>query len=68
MKVNRRTSVRILAGAAASSRAVLAQAPAAKPADSKELQSARDELKEARERIAMVKLPRDTEPAFRFQA
>ena len=68
MKINRRTSVRILAGAAAASRATLAQTPAQPPPDDKPLQSARGDLKDAGERIARVKLPRATEPAFHFRA
>jgi len=68
MKINRRTSVRILAGAAAASPATLAQTPASRPPDDKQLQSARGDLKDAGERIARIKLPRATEPAFRFRA
>ena len=66
MKVNRRTSVRILAGAAAASRVALAQPAAPQPA--KQLETARGDLRDAAQRIARVKLPRTTEPAFRFRA
>lgn len=69
MKLNRRASVRILAAAAASP-TVFAQAPVTPPrttADA-ELQSARNELNDYAQRIARVKLPRATEPAFRFRA
>ena len=65
MKINRRTTVRILAGAAAASRATLG---APQPPADKQLQSARGDLKDAGERIARIKLPRATEPAFRFRA
>jgi hypothetical protein len=55
---------------AAASPALLAQAPPppAQPADSPELQSARTDLQDSVRRIARVKLPRSTEPAFRFRA
>jgi len=70
MKVNRRTTIRMLAGAGASSGIAFAQAPATpRPADaSAELQSARDDMRDTAARIARVKLPRATEPAFHFRA
>jgi hypothetical protein len=68
MKLNRRASVRILAAAAATP--VLVAQTLAPPAQtaSPELQSARNGLQENARRIARVKLPRSTEPAFRFRA
>jgi hypothetical protein len=76
VKLSRRTSVRLLAGAAAIAPAVLAQAPAIPPARAApkgpaadtNVQAARDELKSATQRIAAVKLPSTVEPAFRFRA
>ena len=69
MKLNRRASVRILAAVAASP-VGLAQAPAPSTRTSAdaELQSARNELQDNAQRIAGVKLPRSTEPAFHFRA
>jgi hypothetical protein len=55
----------MLAGAAVVQQAGAAQAPA--PADA-DLQSARDQMRANAERIAKVKLPMATEPAFHFKA
>ncbi len=66
MKVNRRATLRILAGAGAASGLAAAQVPATPP--DAELASARENLRSAAQRIASVKLPRPTEPAFRFRA
>ena len=69
MKVNRRTTLRILAAAAGGSRVAAAQARAGAPATADQLlQSARGELRDNAKRIAAVKLPRTTEPAFLFRA
>ena len=69
MKVNRRTSFRILAAAAAGSRLAAAQTPQAAPKSADQLlQSAREELRDDAKRIAAIALPRTTEPAFLFRA
>jgi hypothetical protein len=70
MKVNRRTTIRILTGAATGTGFAAAQTPTQpRPADaSAELQSARDDIRGTAARIARVELPRPTEPAFRFRA
>jgi hypothetical protein len=71
MKVNRRTTFRILAGAGAGTGFAAAQAPPsparAGDADAN-LESAREDLRGSASRIAAVDLPRATEPAFFFRA
>ena len=74
MQISRRTSVRIMGGAAGAAAtgvfpAGLAQAPALPAQTSADpgLIAARNELMENAQRIARVKLPRATEPAFRFR-
>jgi hypothetical protein len=75
MKLSRRTTVRMLAGVAASAAAQLptqAQiaAPAADSASAKpsgDLAAAREGLQEDTRRVSMVKLPHATEPAFQFR-
>ena len=66
MKVNRRTTLRILAGVGASSGFAAAQAPATPP--DADLAAAREDMRSTALRIASVNLPRATEPAFRFRA
>jgi len=70
MKVNRRTTIQMLAVIGAGSGIATAQAPATpRAADaSAELQSARDDIRGTAARIARVELPRATEPAFHFRA
>ncbi len=66
MKVNRRTTIRILAGVGAGSGFAAAQAPP--PAPDADLVAARENMRSAGQRIASVDLPRAAEPAFRFRA
>jgi len=71
MRVNRRNSMRILAGAVAAPAALPLQVNAQRPpqaASDRDTQAARQDLKEEAQRIARVNLPRSTEPAFRFRA
>lgn len=69
MKINRRTTVGMLAAIAASPRLAEAQTPAPQRADSvQELESARDDLRQLARRIAAIPLPRTVEPAFHFRA
>jgi hypothetical protein len=69
MKVNRRKTLGILAAAAViGPHAAIAQAPPAQPASADALlQSARAGYQGDAQRIAMVKLPQSTEPAFQFR-
>jgi len=67
MDVNRREVIGILtAGAAGVTVAEGQQAPSPPAGD--ELQAARQRLQFDAQRVAMVKLPQTTEPAFRFRA
>jgi len=66
MKVNRRTTIRILAGVGASSSFAAAQSPTTPP--DADLAAAREDMRNTAQRIASVNLPRATEPAFRFRA
>jgi hypothetical protein len=66
MKVNRRTTIRILAGVSAGSGFANAQTPATPP--DADLAAARENMRGTAQRIASVDLPRATEPAFRFRA
>ena len=67
LKLSRRKSFGVLAGLAAPTGLAQApQQPRSSPPDAL-LQSARDELKAEAQRVAMVKLPRDVAPAFRFR-
>jgi hypothetical protein len=68
LKLSRRKSFGLLAGLAAP--AAVAQAPQTQPSSPPDalLESARNELKSAAQRVATVKLPRDVAPAFRFRA
>jgi|HubBroStandDraft_5_1064220.scaffolds.fasta_scaffold456932_2 hypothetical protein len=70
MKVNRRTTMRILAGASVGPGIAAAQAPTTNSATNPdaELASARESLRNAAQRIAKVELKRFAEPAFRFRA
>jgi hypothetical protein len=73
MKIDRRRTIGILALAGTVLPLVEAQtptqaAPAQPPSASADLQSARDDLRTDAQRIATVKLPRSTEPAFHFRA
>jgi len=69
MKVNRRTTLRILTAAAAGATVATAQAPVPAPASpDPEVQSARQDLRDSSQRIARINLPRSTEPAFSFRA
>jgi hypothetical protein len=69
MKVNRRKTLGILAAAAAGASATIAQAPPPRPADAdSELRTAREGFQNDAQRIAAVKLPQATEPAFQFRA
>jgi hypothetical protein len=63
MKVNRRDTIRILAGAGASARIAAPQTP-----PDTDLAAARENLRNTALRVASVDLPRATEPAFRFRA
>ncbi len=65
--LKRRNMIGILAAGAASASVAEGQAPAA-PAAGDEVQAARQSLQLDAQRIAMVKLPPATEPAFRFRA
>ena len=67
MKVNRRKTLGILAGAGSVLQIGTAQTPAPAQTDSA-LNSAREGFRDDMRRIAAVKLPQATEPAFRFQA
>jgi hypothetical protein len=68
MKVNRRKTLGILAAAAAGASVAAAQAPP-QPADAgAALRSAREGFQNSAQRIAAVKLPQATEPAFQFRA
>jgi hypothetical protein len=68
MKVNRRTTLGILAAAAAGARSTIAQAPPSPPTSpDAQLQSARASYQGDAQRIAAVKLPQATEPAFQFR-
>jgi len=66
MKVNRRTTLGMLAAAVTGTPALKAQAPVAAPDAA--VQTAREGYRADAQRIASVKLPQSTEPAFRFQA
>ena len=68
MKVDRRTTIRLLAAAGAAVPFAPAQTPAPQPTPGSDLQSARQSLQDDAQRIATVKLPRATEPAFHFRA
>ena len=69
MKVNRRKTLGILAAVAAGARTGASQAPPPRPADDDAaLRSAREEFQNDAQRIAAVKLPQATEPAFQFRA
>ncbi|HEY4362954.1 MAG TPA: hypothetical protein VGN17_18435 [Bryobacteraceae bacterium] len=71
MKVDRRTTFGILAAAIAGVPAALAQvpAPALAPASGDALlRAAREGYQGDAQRIASVKLPQATEPAFSFRA
>ena len=72
MRVTRRKLARILtAGAAAAAVQAAPQAPpppSAQPSSDDDLRSARADLRSNAVRIAQVKLPMSTEPAFRFRA
>jgi hypothetical protein len=67
MKVNRRATLRILAGVGASSGFAAAQTPPTTTPDA-DLAAARETMRTAALRIATVNLPRAAEPAFRFRA
>jgi hypothetical protein len=66
MGINRRTIMGLLAATAASFRVTFAQAPAASASPDQDLQAARAERQRDAQRIAAVKLPQTTEPAFQF--
>jgi hypothetical protein len=71
MRLNRRASIRLIAGGAAAAPTLLSQAPAQQTTPTpveRDVQSAKDELQDSSRRIAGVKLPRSTEPAFQFRA
>jgi hypothetical protein len=69
MKVNRRKTLGILAAAAAGASTAAAQAPPPPPANADAgLRSAREGFQNSAQRIAAVKLPQATEPAFQFHA
>jgi hypothetical protein len=65
--LNRRNMIGILAAGAAGVTVAESQAPPP-PAPGDEVQAARQSLQRDAQRIAMVKLPPTTEPAFRFRA
>lgn len=65
MVINRRKIMSLLAATGVGSRIAIAQAPANPDA---ELQAARQNRLRDAQRVAMVKLPLTTEPAFRFRA
>jgi hypothetical protein len=69
MRLDRRKIIELLAGGGVGAR--IAEGQAAQPvppsADA-ELQAARQRLQSDTQRIAMVKLPQATEPAFHFRA
>lgn len=78
MRINRRKMIGLAAAVGAGSRVIVAQVaapgaapvgitPGARTAD-EELQIARQGRLRDAQRVAMVKLPPDTEPAFRFRA
>jgi len=69
MKITRRMSARLLAGAVAGTSGVLAQTTPSQLRTSSDpgLQAARNDLLDNAQRIAQVKLPRSTEPAFKFR-
>jgi hypothetical protein len=70
MKVNRRKTLGILAAAVTGAHTTVAQAPPPRAAAEPDaaLQSAREGYRSDAQRIAALKLPQTTEPAFRFQA
>jgi hypothetical protein len=78
MRINRRKVIGLVAAAGVGARAVVAQAPtppASTPRTPSSPRSPDDELQIARrqrlsdaQRVAAVKLPLTTEPAFRFRA
>ncbi len=65
MDVTRRSLARMLAVAAAAQRSGISQT--SQPANA-DLESARDQMRTNAQRIAKVKLPMATEPAFHFKA
>jgi hypothetical protein len=67
LKLSRRKSFGLLVGLAAPT--ALPQAPPQPPSSPPDalLESARDELKSAVQRVTAVQLPRDVAPAFRFR-
>jgi len=67
MKVTRRTLAKTIAAAAAAPVALRAQTQPAAP-ETEETLSARVTLRANLDQLAKVKLPRSTEPAFRFKA
>jgi hypothetical protein len=71
MRLSRRTAVGMLAGVAAGVAPPQAPAQSATPAApsklSGDLAAAREGLQDAARRIATVKLPHSTEPAFQFR-
>ena len=69
MTIDRRSTIRLLAAAAATAAASEAQpAPQAQPTVEQALQSARQDLRDAAQRIARVNVPRAVEPSFSFRA
>jgi hypothetical protein len=71
MKVNRRKTLGILAAVAAGARTASPQAAPPRPADATAdaaVRTAREGFQSDAQRIAMVKLPQATEPAFQFHA
>jgi hypothetical protein len=70
MDVTRRAVGRILAATAIISSGVAAQAPppAASPNADADLNAARALMRSDAQRLAQVRLPMSTEPAFRFRA
>jgi hypothetical protein len=69
MSLERRNVLGILAAGAAISAIAEGQTPAPAPPNADaELQAARQRLQSDMQRIAMVKLPQATEPAFQFRA
>ncbi len=69
MSINRRKAMGLLAVAGAGVGAVTAQVSATSPRTAdQELQIARQGRLRDAQRVAMVKLPQNVEPAFRFRA
>jgi hypothetical protein len=67
MQVTRRKLSKILTAGAAAAAAVKPAPQTAPPAENQDLRAAREELRANALRIALVKLPMSTEPAFQFK-